>query len=99
MFQNDCARFNLHPHCVEEIFVRELAAKSAETICQLTRQSVNSLGDRAQSFGSVINRIHRGNDREKNLSCADIARRFVATDVLLPRLQRQSIRGAAFSVM
>ena len=79
--------------------MRELEAKSAQTVCQLTRQPMNTLGDRAQSVRSVINRIHRRDDGEKNLGRADVARRFVATDVLLARLQREAISRAAFGIV
>ena len=60
---------------------------------------MNALGDRAQSFWAVINRIHRGNDSEKNLSRADVARRFIAPDMLLARLQREAIGRTAFGIV
>ena len=52
---------------------------------------MDALGDGAQAVRSVINRIHRCDDGEQNLRGADITRRFVATDVLLARLQREPI--------
>src|SRR5436309_892913 len=60
---------------------------------------MNALGNRAQSFGAVINRIHRRNDGEENLCRADVARCFVAADVLLARLQGEAICGSTSSVM
>ena len=60
---------------------------------------MNALGDRAQTIRSVINRVHRCDDGEKHLRRADVARRFVATDVLLARLQREPIAGLSSRIM
>ena len=56
---------------------------------------MNAFGDCAQATRAVINGIHRGDHGEENLRRADVARRFVAADVLLARLQRESIAGRA----
>src|ERR1700730_18124594 len=47
----------------------------------------------------MINGVHRRDDREKNLCRANVAGRFVAANVLLARLQRESIGRPAFSVV
>src|SRR2546423_4940282 len=60
---------------------------------------MNSLGDCAQTARTVIDRVHRRDDGEKNLRSANVTRRFVATDVLLARLQRKPISGPAFSIV
>ena len=77
---------------VEEIFVSDLEAELAQADRASRHvRSMNAFGDRAQAVRSVINRIHRGDDGEKHLRRADVARRFVAADVLLARLQREAI--------
>ena len=60
---------------------------------------MNALGDCAQTGRSVIDGVHRRNDREQNLRSTNVTRRFVAADVLLARLQRESIRGAALGIV
>src|SRR6266571_8412891 len=60
---------------------------------------MDSLRDRAQPARAVIYRVHRCDDGEKNLRRANVARGFVATDVLLARLQGEAIGGPAFGVM
>src|SRR5205807_4443933 len=47
----------------------------------------------------VIDRVYRRDDGEKNLRRANVARRFLAADVLFARLQRKPIRGSAFCVV
>src|SRR4029450_12392875 len=99
VLQSDFARFHFDPNRVEEILVSDRAAKGAQTIGKSTGQPVNTLCDRAQSFGTVIDRIHRRNDGQENLCRTDVTGRFVAADVLLARLQGEAIRGATFSVV
>ena len=60
---------------------------------------MHALGDRAQAARAVIDGVHRRDDGEKNLRRANVARRFVAPDVLLARLQSESIRGPALGVV
>ena len=47
----------------------------------------------------MIDRIHRRDDGEKDLRRADVARRFVAPDVLLAGLQSESIGRTAFGIV
>ncbi len=42
----------------------------------------------------MVHGVHRGDDGEQHLRGADVARRLLATDVLLARLQRETERGA-----
>ena len=59
---------------------------------------MHALSNRFQSFRPVIHRIHRRHHREQHLRGADIARRFFAADVLLARLQCESIRRLAVRI-
>src|SRR5207248_8975093 len=49
-----------NPDSVEEIFVCDFETKLAQTFHEFSREIVNALRNSAQSFWSVINRIHRG---------------------------------------
>ena len=60
---------------------------------------MNALGDSAQTARAMVNRVHRRHDGEKNLGRANIAGRFVAADVLLACLQRESVCRSAFGVV
>src|SRR5258708_23329754 len=59
---------------------------------------MHALGDGAQTARAVINGIHRRNDGEKDLRRANVTGRFFAPDVLLARLQGQTIRGPTFGI-
>ncbi len=48
------------PDSVEEIFVRDLKTKLAQTFREFSGEIVDALGNSAQSLWSMINRIHRG---------------------------------------
>src|SRR5207237_6788802 len=52
-----------------------------------------------QTARAVINGVHRRDHSEENLGGANVTCRFVAADVLLARLQRQSVRGPAFGIV
>ena len=84
---------------VEELVVREGVAELLEAIGQAAGEVVHAARDPAQAFRSVINGIHRGHDGEEDLGRADVARRFVAPDVLLARLQREAIGGPAGGIV
>src|SRR5947208_10062820 len=49
-----------NPDSVEEIFVRYLETKLAQTFREFSGKIVDALRNSAQSLWSVINRIHRG---------------------------------------
>ena len=53
----------------------------------------------AQTTRAMIDCVHRGDDGQENLRRADVARGFVPPDVLLARLQRKTISGAAFGIV
>src|SRR5438874_7691527 len=60
---------------------------------------MDALGDCAHTARAVIDRVHRRDDGEKNLRRANVTRCLVAADVLLARLQRESVSGPAFSIV
>src|SRR2546429_9164265 len=60
---------------------------------------MNSLGDCAQPVRAMIDRVHRCDDSGKNRRRANVARRSVATNVLLTRLERESIGGPTFLIV
>src|SRR6266513_1299477 len=60
---------------------------------------MNACRNCAQPERSVINRVHRRDDGKKNLCCANVAGRFVAANVLLARLQGESVSGPAFDIV
>ena len=51
-----------------------------------------------QPGGAVVHRIHRRDDRQQHLCGANVGRRLLAANVLLSRLQSQSIRSASLAV-
>src|SRR5687768_1440956 len=53
----------------------------------------------AQALGSVINGIHRRHHGKEDLRRADIARGFVASDMLLAGLKCEPICRTSFSVV
>src|SRR5947208_2082871 len=60
---------------------------------------MHAFRDRAQTTRSMINRIHRCDDREKNLGRANVAGGFVAADMLLARLEREPITRTTFGIV
>ena len=50
------------------------------------------------ALGPVVRGVQAGDHREQHLRGADVARRLLAPDVLLARLQREPERGAALRV-
>src|SRR5882724_6342994 len=60
---------------------------------------MDALSHCAQSTRAVIDGIHRRDDSEENLRRADIARRLFAADVLLARLQGQTIGGPSIGIV
>ena len=54
--------------------------------------------DRGQSSGAVVRGVHGGNDREKYLGRADIARCLLSPDVLLASLEGKSVCRCAIGI-
>ena len=69
-----------------------------QRVLDRARHAVDALADRAQPFGPVEHRVHRGDVREQRLRGADVRGRLLAADVLLARLQRHAIRAMAAGV-
>jgi hypothetical protein len=61
-------------------------------------QIPNPLRDPTEAFGAVVDRIRPGHDREEHLCRADVRRRLLPPDVLLPRLERHAQRRIAIRV-
>ena len=51
---------------------------------------MDALANGAQALGPVIHRVHRCHDGQQRLRRANVGRGFVAPDMLLARLQRQT---------
>ena len=92
-------RLDLDAERVEEVLVHELIAQPLQRLGEQPRQGVHPLGDAAQSLGAVVDGVHARHDREQHLRGADVARRLLAADVLLARLQRHAQRGPAGAVL
>ena len=58
----------------------------------------DALRDALEAFGTVVDRVHAGHHRRQYLRGADVRCRFFAANVLLTRLQRQSVGGFAVHV-
>ena len=78
---------NVHPNRVEECRGFDDAAGRADPGCQYCGVPMDSPCDRGQSSGAVVRGVHGGNDREKYLGRADIARCLLSPDVLLASLE------------
>ncbi len=64
-----------------------------------SREEMRACGNFPKPIRAVIDRVHRCHHREEHLRRADVARRFVAADVLLAGLERKSIRRVAMRVL
>src|ERR1043166_7986941 len=80
------------------MIVRQLVAKLLETGGKRDGIRMNAAGDRTETLGTMIDRVHAGDDGEQHLRRADGAGRFLATDWLLPRLQRHGQRWSAVGI-
>ena len=75
-----------------------LEASSFQPFGKADRLAMNALCNGAEAFGAVEHRVEPGHHRQKCLRGADIRRRFLATDVLLARLERQAVGLVAMAV-
>ena len=81
-----------HAQRVEEGRVAERRARAAAGPRRSTaRERVHARGDAPQALGPVVDRVHAGHHRQQHLRGADVARRLLAADVLLARLQRHAV--------
>src|SRR5437762_11576913 len=99
MLDDRAARFDFDADRVEKVLMHNCKTKSAQTLCELAGQAMNAFGDRAKTVRSMINGVHRSNDREQHLRRANIAGSFIAPNMLLPRLQCEAVSWLALSIM
>jgi hypothetical protein len=59
---------------------------------------VDATGDAGQAVGTVVDGVHRGDDRQQHLGGADVGGGLLAADVLLPGLQREPVGLAAVGI-
>ena len=85
-------------HGVEVDAVRDRDAGRLQAVRHLDGAGVHAVRDRPQPVGPVVDGVHRRDDREQRLRGADVARRLLAADVLLARLQREPVRPVAVGV-
>ena len=83
---------------VEELAVALAESQRLERGAERVRQRSDSRGNRAQSVGAVVDRVHRGHVGQQRLRGADVRGRLLASDVLLARLQGHAVRRAAAAV-
>ncbi len=84
---------------VEKRFRADLVTEFHQHGGQVRGHPVHPLGDLPQPLRPVVNGVHRGHDGEQDLRGADVARGFVAADVLLAGLEREPHGGPALRVM
>ena len=64
MLDDRTARFDLDADRVEKALMHNGKAESAQTLCEMAGQVMNAFGDCAKTVRSMINCVHRSNDRE-----------------------------------
>ena len=82
----------------KKVSLTTVEAELLESRAQDSGQAVHARGDRRKALRPVIDGVHAGDHREQHLRGADVRRRLFAADVLLARLQRQSVRRVAVGV-
>ena len=78
---------------IEEVLVSNLQPGRLQRLSKLSCQAMDAFRDRAQTARAMVNRIHRRDHGEKDLGRANVARRFVAPDVLFAGLEREPVPG------
>ena len=89
---------HVHGERVEPRVVDDGDARRPKAGRQGGREPVHPSGDAAHAVRAVPHRVHAGHHRQEHLGGADVARRLLAPDVLLARLQCESQRRAAGAV-
>src|SRR6186713_2866394 len=84
---------------VEECSVLHAEAERTQTRCEHLRVQMDATSDVPEPLRSVIDRVHRGDYRQKNLSRTDVRSRLVATNVLLTRLERKAVRRCPVHIL
>ncbi len=86
-----CCLAGIHRHGIEKRVRPWRESELAQSRRQHGGAAMHRARDVGQSFRPVIDRVHRGDDRQQHLRGADVGGRFLAADVLLAGLQRQPI--------
>lgn len=84
---------------VEEGLVDDLVTELLDASLDDACEAVDLLGDLAKSLGTVVDGVHGGNVGEESLGRADVARRLLATNVLLARLEGETVRRSSLGVL
>ena len=85
-------------HRVEEMAVDRRTSRCRSGFGQGTGQAMNALGNRAQSLGTMVHRVHARHHGQQALGGADVGGRLVAADVLLTGLQGHAVGHVAHAV-
>ena len=83
----------VHRDRIEERLATASAKPSLAVPPPAPRRAGDPASDLRQPFGTVIDRIHRGDHRQQHLRGADVGSRLLAADMLLAGLQRQPVGG------
>ncbi len=81
-----------------EVAAADVATRPLQSFGEDCSQPMHAPRDTRQSFGTVIHGVHACHHGQQYLSSADVRRGFFASNVLLPRLQRQAICRAALRI-
>ena len=91
-------RADPHGDGVEEVLRLDGEAEALQLGGETHRVAVDPQGDGLESGRPVIDREHRGDDREQHLAGADVRGRLLAPDMLLAGLEREAIRAVAAGI-
>ena len=85
------ADIGVHRRRIEIGAVQNTHPEAAQAGGEDGRASVDTPSDVYQSFGPVIDGIHRSRHRQQHLCGTDVGGRLIAANVLLARLQREPV--------
>ncbi len=85
-------------HGVEELLRLDLHSPVGQRPRQDGGVPVSPRRDRPQPLRAVVDGVHRGHDGQQDLGGADVGRRLVPPDVLLPGLQGQPVGRPSLGV-
>jgi hypothetical protein len=74
------------------------AEQLAQPLTKGMGHRIHPAGNLPETFGAVVDRIHRRHVRQQRLGGTDVRRRLLAPDVLFARGQRHSVRGVAVGI-
>src|SRR5687768_11395646 len=76
---------------IEKRFRSDVVPVFSKLFGEQHRKAMHASSDPPQTFRTMEYRIHRRHDGKQHLRRADIARRLLTADMLLPSLQRETI--------